>query len=365
MIQHQRFRFAAAKAVVFVLLATLSIESGTPLSGMAQVPIVPDAIPDTTAQTTTDPNFTTFPSIDPPATFASLPVTPTFPPADTTVTGGITNTVFPPADTSSTFPPVTDPTAFNPAPSFPSFPSTVTTPTTSYGLATSTIPYNPQSGDYFDSQSQADLARWEQLPVKVYISFPDKFPQATKDTLTWAIGQWKQYVPMEVTTQPSQAQISVEWSDELDKYEFGKTRYKEIQPGTNGRNQLVKVQVKLAPPARFKGMPEKAMRGAYLHELGHALGIRSGSDVEDDAMCEPSVSSNRNKIIRLAVTSLALKGLQAALSTQGIDVTLGATSTQTIQPTMRVSEVISQRDLNTLYKLYNPIPPVQNAQMLP
>lgn len=248
--------------------------------------------------------------------------------------------------------------------SFPSYPTvpTYTDPNAWNANVTPkpSIPFSSQSGDYFSLQG-SDLAVWDQFPVKIYVEYPEKLSSEAKDALTWAIQAWKQYVPMEVTREKEYAQIQIQWASEIkdgDDTRFGQTKIKSVESGANGRNRLKQVQLKLLLPDKYGGLADRAMKGVFMHELGHALGIKKDSDVDGDVMAEPQVNSNKGKMIRQVVKSLAMKGLESALSSQGINLNLTG-SNKTIQPTIRVVETISQRDLNTLYRLYNP--PVQTT----
>ncbi len=218
------------------------------------------------------------------------------------------------------------------------------------------IPYNPQSGDYFSLQGEGQPV-WKEFPLKVYVDDSEKLSSDANTALKWAIGEWKRYFPMEITREKSLAHIRVEWVNEVRGK--GHSRLSETQvlstaadEGGEGKQILKRVKVELVKPERYDGLADRAMRGVILHEMGHALGIRRDSDVDGDVMAEPEVDSRKGKAIQEAVKSLAMKGLDLALSTQGINWSLGRTNTKTIEPKIRVVETISQRDLNTLYRLY-------------
>lgn len=218
------------------------------------------------------------------------------------------------------------------------------------------IPYNGQSGDYFSLQGENQPV-WSEFPLKVYIEESERVSDDASSSLKWAIDEWKRYFPMEITREKSLAHIRVEWVNEVRGK--GHSRLSETQvlstaagEGGEDKQVLKRVKVQLVKPERYDGLADRAMRGVILHELGHALGIRRDSDVDGDVMAEPEVDSRKGKAIQEAVKSLAMKGLDLALSTQGITWGLGRNNTKTIEPKVRVVETISQRDLNTLYRLY-------------
>ncbi|MBI4533400.1 MAG: hypothetical protein HY711_05580, partial [Candidatus Melainabacteria bacterium] len=149
-----------------------------------------------------------------------------------------------------------------------------------FKMVVGSIPYNPASGDYF-SQIQrypgGAVARWTQFPVRLRL--PQESPQSWSMTLESGIKKWGQYIPINIASGTQFANIEVSWVNQLPARQLGITR---LQPITSGTFQVVIFM--LRPTFYPPEIPERTLSGAFMHELGHALGIFGHSDSNNDLM---------------------------------------------------------------------------------
>src|SRR5262249_5466804 len=92
------------------------------------------------------------------------------------------------------------------------------------------------------------------------------------------IKKWNQYIPLTQVSANESADIDVTWINHLVPRLLGITRLLIAQ----GR---VHMQIFMLRPTFYEQeIPERALAPAFLHELGHALGLLGHSDSSADVM---------------------------------------------------------------------------------
>jgi predicted Zn-dependent protease len=185
--------------------------------------------------------------------------------------------------------------------------------------------YVASAGDYYREISRASEGeQWSELPVKVFLgNAPSiKWQQGARE----AYDIWSAVFPMQLVAMAERADISLDWAASLDQPglaadEEDRVRDKRLGGQITGRRIAV-VTVDLS---RLWSKDE--MRAIILHELGHALGIKGHSATKKDIMYWQEQEKSR----RLVLPS-------------GASVPF---------PWKSLVKEPSQRDLNTLIRLYN------------
>jgi predicted Zn-dependent protease len=185
--------------------------------------------------------------------------------------------------------------------------------------------YVPSASDYFGQISEAsESERWASFPIKVSIG---NVPEAN-----WAQGAreafsiWKDMLPLELTAEPDEADIRFNWDagETMEEGAVGEemdwVQFRSVGNELSGRKVAV-VSVDLS-----RRWSKDEMRAIVLHEMGHALGIKGHSDSKGDIMYFQVQEKNRRVYVPGIPYPFAWKTL--------------------------VSKP-SQRDLNTLIRLYN------------
>ena len=147
------------------------------------------------------------------------------------------------------------------------------------------IPCDKRSGDYFAQLHHGPngtVARWTKFPVKVHL--PQETPQSWQNSLEGGIKRWTQYLPLAITAVKEPADIEVVWVNHLQPNNLGVTK---VQVKRGAMQCVVYV---LRPTYYPLEVPEKALAGVFLHEIGHALGICGHSNSPDDLMAPIEVS---------------------------------------------------------------------------
>ena len=141
------------------------------------------------------------------------------------------------------------------------------------------IPYDQRAGDYFAQVRRGPdgtVARWKKFPVRLHL--PPGSPQSWQASLETGVKRWSQYLPVTVAAPDEAADIEVVWENHLPPNELGITRVQVI------KGNLQAVIYLLRPTYYLPDVPERALAGVFLHEMGHALGISGHSDFKDDLM---------------------------------------------------------------------------------
>jgi hypothetical protein len=140
-------------------------------------------------------------------------------------------------------------------------------------------PAAPISEDYFASVRKftgGTVARWRSTPVRIHL--PSGSPDSWQRSLEAGVKHWNQYLAVNVVPPTQPADIDVIWENHLVPQYLGVTRL-IMPPGQ------MQVQIYMLRPTYYlPEIPERMLQGAFLHELGHALGIFGHSDSKDDLM---------------------------------------------------------------------------------
>ncbi len=185
--------------------------------------------------------------------------------------------------------------------------------------------YVASAGDYYSEIAEdSESERWRTFPLKVWIGDVPKgnWAQGVQE----AFDIWKSMIPMEKTADADEADIRFEWDTEQST-EGGRAgeEIDWVQFETVG-NSVTSRKVAHISIALVRRWSKDEMRAITLHELGHALGIHGHSSSTGDIMYWQMQESSRRIPLPGVYFPLILKSL--------------------------VSKP-SQRDLNTLIRLYN------------
>lgn len=184
--------------------------------------------------------------------------------------------------------------------------------------------YVPAAGDYYRVIAiPSEGEQWHELPVKVFLgSAPNiKWQQGARE----AFDIWSAVFPMELVVLPEKADIRMGW--EASSMEEGRAgeeiewvRLRRVGDEITGR-RVATITVDLSHE-----WSKDEMRAIVLHELGHALGIKEHSDNKKDIMFWQM--QDRSRQIRAPYFPIPI--FWRSLVSQP-----------------------SQRDINTLIRLYN------------
>ncbi len=187
-----------------------------------------------------------------------------------------------------------------------------------------TIPYDSKAGDYFSAIKKFDndtVARWTSFPVT--IKLPPESPESWKKNLQVGIAEWNRFIPVQAVDNSASTDIEVNWVNHLLPGVLGITRLTTPKKGN------IHVEIFLLRPTFYvQDIPEHVVQVAFLHELGHAIGIFGHSSAPDDLMCTAELSP-------------AMKGKSSAKSLS-----------------------VEPRDLNTLKRVYD-APALPGSFLLP
>ena len=184
--------------------------------------------------------------------------------------------------------------------------------------------YVPSASDYYlEIAELSESRKWNSFPIQVSIG--------NVPTETWAQGAreafsiWKEMLPLELTAEPQEADIRFNWERGTDiegavGEETEWVQFRRVGGELTGRKVAV-ISVDLA-----RRWSKDEMRAIVLHELGHALGIQGHSESKGDIMYWQVQEKTRRVVV---------PGVPYAF------------------PWKTLVSKPSQRDLNTLIRLYN------------
>jgi predicted Zn-dependent protease len=184
--------------------------------------------------------------------------------------------------------------------------------------------YVSSAGDYYGEIVELSESRkWESFPIKVWIgNVPTgNWAQGARE----AFGIWKDMFPLELTADSEEADIRFNWDSGTDGEnhageELDWVQFQREGNGVTGRKVAI-ISVDLS-----RNWSKDEMRAIVLHEMGHALGIGGHSLSKGDIMYFQMQDKTRRVRVPGLIYPIAWKEL--------------------------VSKP-SQRDLNTLIRLYN------------
>ncbi len=154
--------------------------------------------------------------------------------------------------------------------------------------ATVRIPYDTSAGNYIGSISRFAnnaTARWTNFPVRVRL--PEDATAEWKKLMEPGIEKWGRYLPLKKVSLTEGADIEVSFVNHLVPRVLGVTRLT-----VNGGR--MKVSIFMLRPNYYPAIAEKTLSHAFLHELGHAIGIFGHSEKSTDLMSTFEVASSGN-----------------------------------------------------------------------
>lgn len=193
-----------------------------------------------------------------------------------------------------------------------------------YPEALQPVRYAASASDYFGEIAEAsESERWRSFPIKVSIG--------NVPTSNWAQGAreafdiWKGLIPLELIAESEEADIRFNWDASLAEEghageELDWVQFRRVEGELTGR-KVATISVDLS-----RNWSKDEMRAIVLHEMGHALGIKGHSSSKGDIMYFQVQEKSRQVRVPGLYYPFAWKTL--------------------------VSKP-SQRDLNTLIRLYN------------
>jgi predicted Zn-dependent protease len=142
--------------------------------------------------------------------------------------------------------------------------------------------YVAEAGDYYWQISrQSEGEEWKQFPIKVYLgNAPElKWQKGARE----AYDTWAAVFPMQLVALPEKADIRVSWlPTRMGRAHAGEeTEWVEIE--REGDEFTARRVAVIAVDMSFN-WGEDDMRAILTHEFGHALGIKGHSDVKNDIM---------------------------------------------------------------------------------
>ncbi len=184
--------------------------------------------------------------------------------------------------------------------------------------------YVSSAGDYYrEIAEESDSRLWRSFPVRVSMG---PVPSANwAQGVREAIRIWKGVFPLELTADPDDANIIFDWSsgtgdDSHAGEEQDWVQFHRADNDLTGRTvAFIRIQT-------FRNWSKDEMRAVSLHEMGHALGIKGHSESKGDIMYFQMQEKARRVYIPNVILPIDWKSLVS---------------------------MPSQRDLNTLIRLYN------------
>jgi predicted Zn-dependent protease len=147
------------------------------------------------------------------------------------------------------------------------------------GGALENMPYDKKVGDYSQQvlRMGGSFARWTNLPVRVHI--PMNTPDTWRAPIDNAVRKWAQYLPTVIAPPSETAEIEIGWINHLMPRQLGITNLEIF-------NGHPRVTVYLLRPSYYPpDVPESTLGKVALHQLGHALGLFGHSTSPGDIMC--------------------------------------------------------------------------------
>lgn len=134
---------------------------------------------------------------------------------------------------------------------------------------------------YFDIAESSESEKWNSFPIKVSIgNVPNgNWAQGTRE----AFRIWQAMFPLELTAEPEEADIRFVWNESPDAENVAGEEMDWVQFRREG-NELTGRKVAIIAVNLSRNWSKDEMRAIVLHEMGHALGIRGHSESKGDIM---------------------------------------------------------------------------------
>jgi predicted Zn-dependent protease len=184
--------------------------------------------------------------------------------------------------------------------------------------------YVEAAGDYYARVATgSEGAQWRSFPLQVFLgSAPQlKWQQGARE----AFDLWSAMLAMQIVAMPDRADIRLGWQESVDQAGRAGEEMDWVRTVSAGK-QMNSRRVAIITVDLSRNWSKDEMRAIMLHEFGHALGIKGHSDSKKDIMYFELQERYRQIPVPALPTPIFWKSLAK-------------------QP--------SQRDVNTLVRLYN------------
>jgi hypothetical protein len=172
---------------------------------------------------------------------------------------------------------------------------------------------DPGAGDYYSTIRKfqtGNVARWQHFPVLIHL--PPNTPELWRKNLNDDVKKWSTYVPMKTAADYESFVIEVKWENKLPPGIFGITR-------VEGSGAGLKVIIFLLRPTFYPAdVPESTLQAVFLHELGHAIGLYGHSENKEDVMFLDEKASKKVAPAVNTISQRDLNTLKRIYSTQPI-----------------------------------------------
>jgi len=202
--------------------------------------------------------------------------------------------------------------------------------------------YLSKAGDYYKEVAQgSEKLQFNEFPVKVFVgSVPKGWERATRT----ALESWIRVFPLQEVAWREGADIVLSWGASRKESQRAGWESDVVQVEKNDNGAVVKrTKTAFINLDSSRHWSEDEKRATVLHELGHALGIQGHSDSAGDVMFGTIEETLTEMVAQKAMTAPPRYGAPPA----------NASPSLPHKP--------SQRDVNTLIRLYNTPAPLARA----
>jgi|SRR5271157_2556462 len=194
--------------------------------------------------------------------------------------------------------------------------------------------YLPRAGDYYREVAQSSEGlQFGKFPVKLFVaSVPKDWQRAIRE----ALDAWIHVFPLEEVASREGADIVLSWERSTKESQRPGSEKDWVQVEKKDDGTIVnRTRVAFVTLDSSHHWPQEQKRATVLHEIGHALGIQGHSDNPRDVMFA---------LIQETLTEL---------TNQGAEPRPPYFEPSPLNPSPSLPQKPSQRDINTLIRLYN------------